>query len=232
MQFACYIRNTRRIALLPGTSFEDSFRFSTDSLWQRAWNERISPYIDTYAADKKALIDQIIRDPGYTLFDNYFSVITFDAYKSCEIMDIPKAYDPKAFAYAFAKDSPYLPIFNYYLHLLRESGSIDQIMERYVSDEEPACTESSGEALGFDNCFTAFILLLSGFVAAAVLFLVEWKLPLAYFHDSDPGGDDDRRPVAWKKPAPVLSDDEKNRKIAKLQLELRLLKMDMKRMSH
>ena len=214
---------------MPGTSFADSFKFSTDALWQRAWNERISPYIDTYAQNKEALINQIIQDPAYTLYDNYFSVITFDAYKSCEIIDIPKAYDPKAFAYAFAKDSPYLPIFNYYLHLLRESGSINQIMERYVSDEAPACTESSGEALGFDNCFTAFILLLTGFIVAAVLFLIERKLPLTYFHDKDEADDNVRG--AWTSKQ-SLSHEEKDRKIAKLQLELRLLKMDMKRMSH
>ena len=37
-----------QIALTPGTSLEDSFKLSTDSTYQKAWNERIEPYLDYY----------------------------------------------------------------------------------------------------------------------------------------------------------------------------------------
>ena len=37
-----------KIALAPGTSYEDAFRYSTNPLWQKAWTERIEPDIETY----------------------------------------------------------------------------------------------------------------------------------------------------------------------------------------
>ena len=37
-----------KIALLPGTSFEDAFKTSTDPTWQEAWTGRIQPYLDDY----------------------------------------------------------------------------------------------------------------------------------------------------------------------------------------
>ena len=92
-----------RIAVLAGTSFADSFHFSADDLWKSAWNERIAPDIDSYPKDKAGLVDMIAADPSYTMYDNYFSVQTYPAYRQCLVIDIPQAYDPKTFAYAFAK---------------------------------------------------------------------------------------------------------------------------------
>ena len=36
------------IALNPGTSYEDSFKISTDPVWQAAWIGRIQPYLEEY----------------------------------------------------------------------------------------------------------------------------------------------------------------------------------------
>ena len=37
-----------KIALNPGTSYEDSFKISTDPVWQAAWTGRIQPYLEEY----------------------------------------------------------------------------------------------------------------------------------------------------------------------------------------
>ena len=37
-----------KITLMPGTSIEDSFKTSTDPLWQKAWTDRIEPFLDEY----------------------------------------------------------------------------------------------------------------------------------------------------------------------------------------
>lgn len=120
---------------MPQTSFVGSFQFSNDPLWKSAWNERIKPHIDTYPTTKKELVQKILTDDTFTLYDNYFSIQTFDEYRNCEIVDIPQVYEPKAFAYAFAKGSPFLPIFNHYLSFLQESGTINKIIQRYLNDE-------------------------------------------------------------------------------------------------
>ena len=37
-----------KIALKPGTSYEDAFKTSTDPTWQQAWTGRIQPYLEDY----------------------------------------------------------------------------------------------------------------------------------------------------------------------------------------
>ena len=37
-----------KIAVLPGSSTADAFRYSSDPLKQRAWTERIEPYLDEF----------------------------------------------------------------------------------------------------------------------------------------------------------------------------------------
>ena len=41
---------SNKIAVLPGSSTADAFRYSTDPLTQRAWRERIEPYLDEFHA--------------------------------------------------------------------------------------------------------------------------------------------------------------------------------------
>ena len=38
-------------------------------------------------------------------------------YRTCQIVEIPKTYEPKVFAYAFQKGSPYLDLFNFQLNV-------------------------------------------------------------------------------------------------------------------
>ena len=37
-----------KIGIKPGTSHENSFKYGTDHLRQKAWQERIQPYLDKY----------------------------------------------------------------------------------------------------------------------------------------------------------------------------------------
>ena len=37
-----------KITLMPGTSIEDAFKTSTDPFWQKAWTDRIEPFLDGY----------------------------------------------------------------------------------------------------------------------------------------------------------------------------------------
>ncbi|TRY63126.1 hypothetical protein TCAL_11659 [Tigriopus californicus] len=205
-----------KIALLPGTSFADTFRLSPDSLWRTAWAERIEPHLNTYPTDKESLVELIISDRQFTLFDNYYSIKTFQAYKTCQIVDIPQAYESKVFSYAFAKNSPYFQVFNYYLRVMKESGGLDQIIRRYVTDEQPICSETSA-ALGLENCFTALLILGLGILISLVCFGFErnnarFRSWLKYFHDDDDEASDD-----------MDQDDEKNlEEDSALRLQLHL----------
>ena len=83
----------------------------------------------------------------------------FPEYAACEVIAIPAKYDFKPYAYGFQKDSPYLPLFNHYLKDMREKGSLNQILKKYEAAPQ-VCPDSSGLPLGFDSCFTAFLLLI------------------------------------------------------------------------
>ena len=37
-----------QISILAGSAVEDAFKLSKDDVWQRAWKERIEPYLEDY----------------------------------------------------------------------------------------------------------------------------------------------------------------------------------------
>ncbi len=61
-----------RIAVIPGSSFMDAFKFAKDPNWQKAWKDRIEPYLDEYRGHVE-MIKLPANDPSLALYDNYFS---------------------------------------------------------------------------------------------------------------------------------------------------------------
>ena len=95
-----------------------------------------------------------------------------DAYINCEILATPGKYDFKTHAYGFQKDSPFLPLFNYYLNEMKEKGSLKQIQVKY----EPAsqtCPDYSGKPLGLGAVFSLFVVFIFGVGIALILFGLE-----------------------------------------------------------
>ena len=96
----------------------------------------------------------------------------FEEYRSCKIVVIPGRYNYVPMAYAFQKDSPYFAIFNYYIKAMKEKGSIDQIIEKYAPAPQ-ICPDLTGEALGFNSCISAFLVLIGGAAAGLILLAIE-----------------------------------------------------------
>ena len=80
-------------------------------------------------------------------------------YIACEVIALPENSGLNTESYAFQKDSPYMEIFNYFLQEMKEKGVIKQILEKYKSGPQ-VCPDMSGQPLGINNSFTAFLLLL------------------------------------------------------------------------
>ena len=57
-----------KIALIKGTAFEDAFKLSTDPIWQKAYSERIEPYLDQYAPFYEQRMNEL------PLIDEYVAV--------------------------------------------------------------------------------------------------------------------------------------------------------------
>ena len=102
----------------------------------------------------------------------YYLFRVFDAYINCKIVATPAKYDFKPYAYGFQKDSPFLPLFNYYLNVIKEKGNVEQILRKYEPPPQ-ICPNYSGKSLGFSSVFAAFGVLFSGVGIALILFGLE-----------------------------------------------------------
>ena len=107
----------------------------------------------------------------------YFYYRAYAEYSACEVIAIPAKYDFKPYAYGFQLNSPYLPIFNHYLKQMRENGKLGKILSEYEVQPQ-VCPDSSGLPLGFESCFTAFLLLLAGMALGFILFCLEFSLKI------------------------------------------------------
>ena len=96
----------------------DDFRYAQDKVWQEAWNSRMKEFQSEFPTTWPESIDRIAEDPELVLYDNYFTIRTYEKYQKCLIVDIPTPYDQKVLSYAFQKNSPYLDLFNYHLKVL------------------------------------------------------------------------------------------------------------------
>ena len=53
------------------------------------------PNLDkSLVSSKYAGVQQLLKEPTFAHFDNYFAIKTFAEYINCQIMDIPKDMDP------------------------------------------------------------------------------------------------------------------------------------------
>ena len=119
---------------------------------------------------------------------------TNDAYIKCKIVATPGKYDLNHFAYGFQKDSPFLPLFNYYLNEMKEKGSLKQVQVKYEPSPQ-ICPDYSGKSLGVNSVFAAFGVLSFGFGIAVILFGLEkftqsfgmnWSILNSYGEVDDP----------------------------------------------
>ena len=53
----------------------------------------MAPYKDSFLDDKKDA-PELLQNQQYAYFDNYFAIKTFPEYKTCQILDVPKNYNP------------------------------------------------------------------------------------------------------------------------------------------
>ena len=134
------------IALNPGSSYEDAFKYANEPDWQAAWTSRIEPYLEDYKDGSSRMIQYPLAESNIALYDNFFAASAFPEYTDCKLIAIPAKYDFKPYAYGFQKDSPFLGVFNHYLKELREKGSLKQILKKYDSGAQ-VCPDMSGQPL-------------------------------------------------------------------------------------
>ena len=110
-------------------------------------------------------------------FGQFYHISTFrhtDAYKKCLIIPTKGQYMKKAIAWAFPKKSPFLNIFNLYFQKFKARGIWKGIKNRYRKLPQE-CPDLTVKSIGFDSCFTAFLILLIGFSFSFLIILIEFQ---------------------------------------------------------
>ena len=71
------VANTQyKILLIPGTSFEDSFRYSKDPVWQTAFKDRIEEHLPAHNnLDRIDFMNILLEDGTAAYYDNYDSIV-------------------------------------------------------------------------------------------------------------------------------------------------------------
>ncbi len=62
-----------KIALNPGSSYEDAFKYATEESWKMAWKDRIEPFLPDYMGNGGNMIKFVMQDPSIALYDNFFA---------------------------------------------------------------------------------------------------------------------------------------------------------------
>ena len=161
---------------LPGSALSDSFKHSKDPFWQKAWNERMEPFIDDYTKEygtgPKDMKKFILKYENFALYDRFSSVASSREYSDCKIIGTLAKYDFKPSAYGFQKHSPYLFLFNHFLNEMREKGTMNKILTKYEPKPQN-CPDYSGKPLGISTCISAFVILAFGMGSCVLLFFLE-----------------------------------------------------------
>ena len=63
-----------KVALLPGTSYEDLFRYATDSVWQDTFKERIEPYLGQYQAVGENIMEFATNYSDFALWSDEITI--------------------------------------------------------------------------------------------------------------------------------------------------------------
>ena len=115
-----------------------------------------------------------MRSQFVTLYVKCFqSIRTSKEYQDCLIVATEGKYFKQPYGWPFPKFSPFLDIFNFYISEFIEKGSWDAITNKYAPKPQ-ICPDNSGKPIDFSNCFTAFLILISGTVLALLLFGLEF----------------------------------------------------------
>ena len=99
--------------------------------------------------------------------------LAFEGYP-CDIEASPKEYLPNQVSFGFQTGSPYVELFNHKILMMRESGQVGKIIDKYLRAKDVAsCDSSAFKEIKFPNVFTAFLVLAVGIVAAWVGWIYE-----------------------------------------------------------
>ena len=109
-------------------------------------------------------------DDNVVVYGNSFSYKSYDIYRSCKAVALPRKFESELVAYTIPKNSPFTAAFTYFINQLKESGTVDRLKEIYKV-EDHVCPTYEGQPIGIRKCFSLFGILAIGGGLSIIWFL-------------------------------------------------------------
>jgi len=102
-----------------------------------------------------------MEEDNVVVYGNSFSQKSYESYKSCKVVALPRKYGREQIGYTIQKNSPLTSAFTYFINQFQESGIVDRIKEVYKV-EDHVCPTYEGQPVGIRKCFFLFGILSIG----------------------------------------------------------------------
>ena len=111
-----------------------------------------------------------MSDSQIVVYGNSLSQKSYDLYKKCAVVALPKRYGISQMGYVVPKNSSLTSAFTYFINHFIESGTVARIKHLYKIEEQN-CPSHMGKPLGLENCFSMFGMFLIVFGLSVICFL-------------------------------------------------------------
>ena len=111
-----------------------------------------------------------MENDDVVVYGNVLSQKSYDLYKSCKVVALPRKYGISQMGFIIPKNSSFTSAFTYVIKQLIESGTVDRLKEVYKLEDQ-VCPTYEGQPIGIKKCFFVFGILSIGGGLSIIWFL-------------------------------------------------------------
>ena len=130
----------------------------------------ILPNVTIMFQQKTDLLPALIKDDSFAAYGNSLSMKSYDLYKKCEVIALPKQYGHSQMGFTVPKNSSLKSPFTFFITQLIESGTIDRFKTIYDKQEQ-VCPSYEGKPIGIPKFFSVIGIFLVGVGLSFLWFL-------------------------------------------------------------
>ena len=111
-----------------------------------------------------------MNDENLVVYGNALSQKSYNLYKNCDVIALPKKYVITQMGYTIPKNSSFTAAFTYFINQFIESGTVERFKKIYKAEDQ-VCPTYEGKPVGIEKCFSLFGILSFGGGLSLVWFL-------------------------------------------------------------
>ena len=102
-----------------------------------------------------------MEDDHVIVYGSALSQKSYDIYKSCKVVALPRKYGFTQMGQTIPKNSSFTSAFTYYINQFIESGTVNRLKEIYKVEDQ-VCPTYEGQPIGIKKCSFLFAILFIG----------------------------------------------------------------------